>query len=193
MEGTTATSWCFWAFIRFSLGNWRTSAIPSHLQCSAMMAEWEKGFIVFALDPGNWEVCGDEDGPKSAHRWGAACRSPVTWLCRGREAAQEEECAQGVSNAGLQSCLVLGVRWCPWLPQHHAVCRHKRGLWQPLLWAAFPPPRKKGGRLGGPVLWATLYHRTDADLQWCIWDKLACQFLKRNGFKQSLNVFLNPN
>ena len=61
------------------------------------------GKTAFAPDPGHREVCGDEDGPRSAHGLGSECGSPAAWPGRGRDAAQEEECAQGLSNAGHQS------------------------------------------------------------------------------------------
>jgi len=61
------------------------------------------GKTVFTPDPGHQEFCGDEDGPSSAHGLGSECVSAAAWPGRGRDAAQEEGCAQGVSNAGHQS------------------------------------------------------------------------------------------
>lgn len=91
------------------------------------MGEEELDQIVFAPDLGYQGVCGDEDGPRSAHRLGYECGSPVAWLSRGRDAVQEE-CATGGSNAGHKShAWSLGERYS-WLPQHHSACKVKRGL-----------------------------------------------------------------
>lgn len=91
------------------------------------MGEEELDKIVFTPDLGHREVCGDEDGPRSAHRLEYEYGSPVAWPSRGRATVQEG-CATGDSNAGHQSHdWSLGERYS-WLPQHHSSPRDKRAL-----------------------------------------------------------------